>query len=158
MDAVEIRRVATNEAERAYALIQEYFRVAKVVVWEDRDKFRQEYFDENTGVWVAEVTGQLAGCVALRALALHAGEIKRMYVRPEYRGQGIAEALLSAVENFAKAQGYKELYLDTAADMIAAARLYERCGYERCERYNDNPQAAIFMRKRIQLEASRIQK
>jgi hypothetical protein len=39
--------------------------------------------------------------------------------------------------------------LDTTNEMVAAARLYERNGFVRCERYNENPQAAIFMRKRL---------
>ena len=161
MAGFEIRRVGIEEAERAYALVEEYFQAARVAAREDPRKFEEEYFAENAGVWVAETTGELAGCIALRNLAAqgaHIGEIKRMYVRPKYRGQGIAEGLLSALENFARQHGYEELYLDTAADMTAAARLYERCGYERRERYNDNPQAAIFMRKRILPEIRRARK
>jgi ribosomal protein S18 acetylase RimI-like enzyme len=161
MAGFKIRKVAIEEAERAYALVEEYFQAAKVVAREDRGKFEEEYFAENAGVWAAEIAGELVGCIALRKLTAqgaHIGEIKRMYVRPEYRGQGIAEGLLSALENFARQHGYEELYLDTAADMTAAARLYERCGYERRERYNDNPQAAIFMRKRMLPKVKRARK
>jgi ribosomal protein S18 acetylase RimI-like enzyme len=72
-----------------------------------------------------------------------------MYVRPAHRGKGIADLLMKELEDFAQDCWYEWLYLDTAAVMVAAARFYERHGFEHCERYNDNPQAAIFMRKRL---------
>jgi len=72
-----------------------------------------------------------------------------MYVRPEVRGQGVAQELLEAAEKFAHTAGYHWVYLDTADDMKAAARFYQRNGFQPCERYNDNPQATIFMRKRL---------
>jgi GNAT superfamily N-acetyltransferase len=109
-------------------------------------------------LWLARVDGELAGCVGLRRLPrpqeleledLKCAEIKRMYVREKFRGRGLAARLLEAVENFARGEGYARIYLDTASGMVAAARLYERSGYERCARYNENPQAAIFMRKTI---------
>jgi GNAT superfamily N-acetyltransferase len=56
---------------------------------------------------------------------------------------------LEALEKYAREFGYKWLYLDTAANMKTAARFYERKGFLSCERYNDNPQAAIFMRKAV---------
>jgi len=70
-----------------------------------------------------------------------------MYVRPEARGQGIAERLLKALEEYAVQAGYQTLYLDTKDDLTTAIRFYQRHGYEACERYNENPQATMFMRK-----------
>lgn len=72
-----------------------------------------------------------------------------MYVRPAYRGRGIARRLLTELETFAVARGVQWLYLDSKDDLVEAIRFYERSGYERCERYNDNPQATIFMRKAL---------
>ena len=72
-----------------------------------------------------------------------------MYVREIFRGRSIAQNLLAAVEHFARNYGYDRIYLDTTQEMKAAARLYERSGFVRCERYNQNPQAAIFMRKNL---------
>jgi ribosomal protein S18 acetylase RimI-like enzyme len=60
--------------------------------------------------------------------------------------------LLEAVANFARGAGYAWIYLDTASNMVAAARLYEKNGFVRCERYNENPQAAIFMRKHLKMD------
>ena len=155
---VEIWRARLEEADAAFCLVREYFEMAGVVLREDPEKFIQEYFGEGRGLWLARVEGGLAGCVGLRRLPtpkevepenVECAEIKRMYVRENFRGRGIAARLLEAVENFARDAGYAWIYLDTAGEMVAAARLYERNGYERCGRYNENPQAAIFMRKSL---------
>ena len=108
-----------------------------------------------TGAQIEEaykiVGGESIGCVALRKIEqpLHAAEIKRMYVREGFRGQGIADLLFQALERYARQCGYDWLYLDTAAEMKAAARFYIRKGFVECERYNENAQAALYMRKAI---------
>ena len=149
--SIQVYRATEKQAEMAYAIVQEYYQAAAVVVREDREKFGKEYFGEGAGVWLAQAEGQAIGCVALRRLSTVAasGEIKRMYVRPEYRGLGVPRLLLRALEEYANRGGYRWLYLDTAASMKAAARFYEREGFLECERYNENPQAALFMRKAL---------
>jgi GNAT superfamily N-acetyltransferase len=155
---IEILRARLDQADAAFALVREYFAMAGVVMREDPEKFIQEYFGEGRGYWLARLDDELTGCVGLRSLPkpeelepgdVKCAEIKRMYVREKFRGRGIAERLLAAAENFARQEGYARIYLDTASEMVAAARLYERNGFERCGRYNENPQAAIFMRKSL---------
>ena len=68
---------------------------------------------------------------------------------PDWRGRGISQKLLEAAERFAGESGYQWIYLDTTDGMAAAVRLYERNGYRRCGRYNQNPQATIFMCKQL---------
>jgi ribosomal protein S18 acetylase RimI-like enzyme len=106
------------------------------------------YLHEPGGMWFARHGGQVVGVIALRPLATIAGacEIKRLYVDPGHRGDGIADALLDAAEGAAIARGYTVAYLDTRADLHAAIAFYRRRGYEACERYNDNPVATVFMR------------
>jgi GNAT superfamily N-acetyltransferase len=146
-----IYRSTRAQLELAYGIVQEYYAAASVVLREDRQDFEKHYGGEGAGVWLAEAGEGVIGCVALRRLEglAASGEIKRMYLRQSYRGQGVAELLLDALEKYARESGYKWLYLDTAPDMKAAARFYERKGFVQCERYNENPQAAIFMRKAI---------
>jgi GNAT superfamily N-acetyltransferase len=155
---IEIRRAQPEEADAAFALVEEYFALIGVVARENRQQFVNEYFGERRGLWLARVDAKLAGCVGLRELrcpehcensGVKCAEIKRMYVREAFRGQGAAHSLLAAVEAFARTAGYDWIYLDTTQEMKAAARLYERSGFSRCERYNQNPQAAIFMRKNL---------
>jgi GNAT superfamily N-acetyltransferase len=155
---IEIWRATAAELETAFGLVEEYFARAVVVSRESREKFAEEYFGRGRGFWLARLDGQLAGCIGLRAFRRvsedncrteSCAEIKRMYVREIFRGQGIAQKLLEAAERFARDAGYDWIYLDTTNQMRAAARLYERNGYEQCGRYNDNPQATIFMRKKL---------
>ena len=135
----------------AFDLVKEYYQEVGVIAREDRAEFEQQYFTEGTGLWLAIMGGQAVGCVALRKLGARAncGEIKRMYVRSLHRGKGIAGALLESLEEYAMKHKYAWLYLDTTDSMVRAARFYERNSYQRCERYNDNPQATVFMRKGI---------
>jgi GNAT superfamily N-acetyltransferase len=144
-----IRRATHDEVTAAFALVSEYYEAVGVLVRENLAEFTSQYFGEGAGVWLAYVQDEAVGCVALRKLqtSANSGEIKRMYVRATHRGQGIAGALLAALEKFATAAGYHWLYLDTASSMIEAARFYQRSNYQACEPYNDNPQAALFLRK-----------
>ena len=74
------------------------------MVRDDRSAFEREYFTEDAGVWLATVSGVVAGCIALHRLPdlKNGGEIKRLYVRLEHRSQGVAEALLRALEAYAE--------------------------------------------------------
>jgi GNAT superfamily N-acetyltransferase len=148
---IKVFRAADSQREIAYRIVEEYYQAASVVVREDADAFAKEYFAPGGGVWLAEDEGTIVGCIALRQLTSQpdCGEVKRLYVRPSHRGRGLADALLEALEEYARESGFVWLYLDTAADMKAAARFYERKGFFPHQRYNDNPQAAIFMRKAI---------
>jgi GNAT superfamily N-acetyltransferase len=150
MEAI-ISRAKLAEIDTAFGFVQEYYAAARVVAREDREEFARQYFPDGAGVWLARVDGQAVGCVALRKLQDREGcaEVKRMYLRHTYRGRGIADSLFEAVEKYARAAGYRWLYLDTALDMVAAARFYERKGFVRCKPYNENPQAGIFMRKAL---------
>jgi ribosomal protein S18 acetylase RimI-like enzyme len=149
--ALTVWRARQEELEAAYQIVQEYYEAAGVVAKDSKDEFAQLYFCDGAGVWLAREEKAVIGCVALRALPEHeaSGEIKRMYVRPERRKAGVAQALLEDLEAYAAGFGYRWLFLDSAPEMEAAVRLYKRNGFEVCPRYNDNPQANIFLRKRI---------
>ena len=146
--AIEIRHATPAELHDAYAMVCEYYEAAGVVQRETEETFFRDYFGAGAGVWLARSGDHIMGCIALRRQSEpHSGEIKRMYVKPEARGRGIAQRLLEAVEAFARASGYRSIYLDTTDQMRAAVSLYQRNGYQACPRYNDNPQATMFMRK-----------
>ena len=144
-------RAGEAEAEDAFSLIEEYYDCEHIIQRDSREKMTHNLNDAHGGIWIFYSGAHPAGCVLFRPL-LHlgsAGEVKRLYVRPQFRRQGIAEKLMEAVEAFASDNGQEWLYLDTNEGFDAAIRFYESKGYLRCPRYNDNQQATIFMRKRL---------
>ena len=148
---VEIHRAEPSEVDDAYGIVSEYYEAVSVLVRDDRAAFEQEYFADGAGLWLATIDSEIVGCIGMHRLPglKDAAEIKRLYVRPEHRGKRIAEALLRALEEYASEHGYSALYLDSKSDLTDAIRFYQRQGYLTCERYNDNPQATIFMRKAL---------
>lgn len=151
MAELRVWRAEERDREAAFRLVEEYNEAVNVLVRDTAESFAQDYFGSGAGVWLAGSGDAIVGCIALRPLKTRAkaGEIKRLYVRPEFRGAGAAAALLTAVEGYAAEYGYRWLYLDSKDDLAAAIRFYARHGYEPCERYNENRQATVFMRKAV---------
>lgn len=91
-------------------------------------------------LWLAEDgNGAVAGCVALRPLADGACELKRMYLRPEYRGRGLGKALGQVVVDEARRLGYRVVRLDSADILTTALRVYASLGFRPCAPYYDAP-------------------
>ena len=86
-------------------------------------------------------------CGTVRRLADGVGEIKRMWVDPAVRGVGLGRRLLAHLEQLAAAQGLSLIRLDTNAALTEAIALYDRSGYRRIRRYNDNPYADVWFEK-----------
>ena len=80
-------------------------------------------------LYLAEIDGQAAGTCGLKEAAPGVAEIKRMYVDPAYRGQGVARALLDRVIADGRAAGHRALQLETAVWMVEAHALYRSCGF-----------------------------
>lgn len=146
---IRVERATPDRAQEAYAIVEEYYEAVEVMVREDEREFGEKYFGAGAGIWLARDGEVVVGCIALRPLKEMAGcgEVKRLYVKPEYRGRGIAEQLLEALEAYARESGYRAIYLDSKDDLKTAIRFYARHGYAECERYNENPQATVFMKK-----------
>ena len=83
--------------------------------------------------------GTAAGCVALRRLDGARCEMKRLYVRPEHRGRGIARRLIRQITDDARQLGYRHLLLDTLPALEEAVRLYRRLDFSEIPCYNDSP-------------------
>lgn len=88
-------------------------------------------------------------CGGVQVLTPTRGEVKRMWVSPAARGQGLAGRLLSRLEAEVLALGCSEAVLDTNSALAPAVRLYERAGYERVPDYNHNPDADLWFAKEL---------
>jgi GNAT superfamily N-acetyltransferase len=87
------------------------------------------YLPPRGGLWVARRAGAAAGCIALHPLEPTVAEVKRMYVRGEHRGHGVARALVRHLVDTARERGYTVLRLGTLPTMHAAQRLYAGFGF-----------------------------
>lgn len=94
--------------------------------------------------WVGE---EAVGCIGLIPFGPGTGEIKRVFVRWGWRGRGISQALLAAIEERARAMGYERVCLETGQPQVAAVKLYEGAGYERIApfgKWADDPLTVCF--------------
>jgi GNAT superfamily N-acetyltransferase len=98
---------------------------------------------------VLTVDGRAVAGGGVRRLEDGVAEIKRMYVLPEARGQGLGRVLLRALEAAAAELGYDRVRLDTAEELSAAIGLYRAEGYEAIPDYNGNAYASFWGEKRL---------
>jgi GNAT superfamily N-acetyltransferase len=111
--------------------------------------------DALVAVLVAERQGVPVGCGALKRITVTEYEVKRMYVRPRDRGNGVGGALLRALEDWVMARGGFTARLETSIRLEPAVSLYERAGYRRIPNYppyTDRPDS-ICLRKSLRPEA-----
>jgi GNAT superfamily N-acetyltransferase len=84
---------------------------------------------------VGSLAGRPVACGAYRPMSPDVAEIKRMYVKPDYRGRGLGRRILHELELRARGDGYSRVRLETGTLQPEAIRLYERAGYHRTDCY-----------------------
>ena len=99
---------------------------------------------------VAQISGEVVGCGALRLFSPGIGEIKRMWVAAHVRGRGVARKLLGALERAAAERHMHTVRLDTHASLAEALQLYRTSGYHPIQRFNDNPYAHHWFEKALE--------
>ena len=105
----------------------------------EQDMLELEKFSPPHGrLLVAEYQGQVAGLASMKRIREDIGEIKRMYVRPEFRGKKIGKALLDSLINEAREIGYKRIRLDSVRFMTVAQSLYRASGFQEIESYPES--------------------
>ncbi|MBR5246760.1 MAG: GNAT family N-acetyltransferase [Clostridia bacterium] len=90
-------------------------------------------------LYLAFCENQVAGCIALRKINDTQCEMKRLYVRPEFRGKGIGKTLAQRVVTDAKEIGYEQMLLDTLPFLEKAIKMYKQMGFYKIDCYNNSP-------------------
>lgn len=91
------------------------------------------------GLLIAEAGSHAVGCVGLRRFRGDVCEMKRLYVRPPFRGQRLGRRLALEAARKARQLGYRTIVLDTLASMVAAQALYVSMGFQPAAAYYPNP-------------------
>ena len=118
---------------------------------EELESPAKKYIGSGGGMIVAlNQKGEAVGCVAYWGHSKERCEMKRLYVKPEFRKAGVGLALGLEVLRRAKESHFTEMVLDTARPLTAAISLYKKLGFEETEPYYHNPMDdAVYMRRDI---------
>jgi putative acetyltransferase len=115
----------------------------------------EQLLAQSVAFFVLRVDGAPAACGGIKLVGAEYGELKRMYVRPQFRGRGLGEMLLAHLADYARAQGVGLLRLETGVHQRAAIRMYERAGFYRIPPfadYTDDPLSLCY-EKRLNLDS-----
>lgn len=106
-----------------------------------------EYVPPSGRLFLAIENDQVAGCVAVRKIGAELCEMKRLYVRPAFRGQGLGRTLAEKIIEAAREIGYARMRLDTLPRrMDPAIAMYRSLGFKTIEPYYDNPiEGVVFL-------------
>lgn len=96
---------------------------------------------------VAYQSGALLGCAGLRLLPDRLGEVKRVFVEPAARGQGLGTRLMAELEHHARENGVTRLRLDTRRDLVEARAMYAALGYEEVPAFSTGPYSEHWLAK-----------
>lgn len=97
------------------------------------------YMPPEGALLLAKQGGTPAGCVGLRKIDNRRSEMKRLYVRPQFRGKGVGKALCRRIILKGRQLGYREMLLDTLLTMVDAQALYRSHGFRETVPYYHNP-------------------
>ena len=114
----------------------------------------EKLLQQGVAFFVARQDGVPAGCGGVQFFGTEYGELKRMFVRPQFRGQGLGRQMLGHLENYAREQKVFLLRLETGVHQKEAIGLYERMGYRRCPpfgEYAESPLNTFFEKKILQV-------
>ena len=103
------------------------------------DNLPGKYAEPLGGLLIGLINDIPVGCIAFQPLSQDTCEMKRLYVYPKYRELGLGQLLVERIIDLAIRAGYKIMKLDTHPTMIKAQQLYQKFGFIRTKRYNNNP-------------------
>lgn len=106
---------------------------------EELQEIKIQYNKPHGGLILLKNNIGFIACVGIRMFNIRIAELKRMYVKEEFRGYGYGKLLLNEAIKLAKNLGYEKIWLDTLQNMEAAISLYKKNGFKNIESYRENP-------------------
>lgn len=149
MSQAEIRQATSVEDYAAgKALIEEYAEALGVDLCfqnfsEEIANLPKIYGSGRGCLLLARIDREWIGCVAIRSQSADICEMKRLYVKPQYRRSGLGKRLAETAIHSAQKLGYSRIVLDTLASMTEAQSLYESLGFKETAGYYSNPLEAV---------------
>jgi len=141
---------ASPDAPEAVALINELDEHLNQLPYTERSRHAYsiaKLMSEGVALFVARCGGQPAACGGIKMFATEYGEVKRMYVRPAYRGLGLGKAMLNHLAAYARARQVNLLRLETGIYQTEAIGLYDGYGFQRRSpfgEYEEDPLSVYF--------------
>ena len=147
-DTVNIEQLFTEYTELLVRLESDFGSYLQLQNYDSEvDNLNEKYGLPRGRLYIAYLEGRAAGCIALREISKTECEMKRLYVRPEFRGHNIGEALVETIISDATEIGYHCMLLDTFPALEKAIKLYEKMGFYSTLPYSNSPiEHAIFMK------------
>lgn len=131
--------IANDESFKKYLDIQNYD--------EEVNHLESKYGIPDGRLYLVYYEGKLAGCIGLRKIDNQNCEMKRLYVRPEFRGKKLGNVLIEKIIEDAREIGYSYMLLDTLPFLQSAIHLYKKYGFYEIESYNNSPMdTSIYMK------------
>ncbi len=150
--AIEVRRAEGDDAVADARLLLREYASAAARDLSLRELARElaelpgEYAPPGGAFLLATSGGRLAGCVALRPLGGDSGEMRRLFVRHQFRGKGVGKRLVLAVVEAARDAGYRAIRLTLAPWMEEAGAIYRALGFREIEAYHgEQADGQLFM-------------
>ena len=130
---------ANDPSMQGYLAIQNYE--------EELSHLEEKYGPPSGRLYLARCGKEAAGCIGLKKIDDQNCEMKRFYVRPQFRGRKLGVQLMQKIIQDAKVIGYSHMLLDTLPFLEDAIRMYKKSGFYTIDRYNDSPvSTSIYMR------------
>ncbi len=103
-------------------------------------------------LWIFEDHNRMVGCIAIVEVDQDIAQLRWLLVDPQYRRDGIGKSLMNLAVNFCRAQGYQQIILWTVGSLKAAARLYQRFGFEKTESKPDHLWGVDVIQEKYELQ------
>jgi GNAT superfamily N-acetyltransferase len=150
--AVTIREERPDSAEAVKLIGELEDSLAPFYPKESRHGFSVEkLISEKVAFFVLRFKGKPAGCGGIKLFGTEYGELKRIFVRPQFRGLGLSKLIMETLEEYARERDVSILRLETGIHQLEAIGLYERSGYQRIRafgEYKEDP-LSVYFEKRL---------